>query len=201
MWARQVLEPWYHEGTLAQPRLLQMLIGYWDLDVESFNLDGQPPKILVDDINFIIVLPRRGEIVKLRAWGAGGRMTVEEYIIVYWIPDTKKIRSQVQVNVIQSLSLKVIVLVLERISGLESLHQDSRTIMFYLLECMRAMVYDWSTALLRTMKKQLTNYELGRIKNFRYGNILSTFFFNRVSNLIPIYGIHPIIIGQRWCRV
>ena len=94
-------------------------------------------------------------------------------------------------NVIHSLSLKVIVLVLERIVGLESLHQASWPLMFYLVECMRPMVYDWSTKLLRNLKQQLTDCKLGRIKNFGYTNILSTFFFERVLSLILRFEAPP----------
>ena len=63
--------------------------------------------------------------------------------------------------------------------------------MFYSVECMRPMVYDWSTSLLITMKQQLTDCKLGRIKNFRYASILRTFFFERVSGLIPRVDVPP----------
>jgi hypothetical protein len=33
---------WALKGMRAQVRLLEMLVGYWDLDNESFILDGQP---------------------------------------------------------------------------------------------------------------------------------------------------------------
>ena len=49
-------------------------------------------------------------------------MTIDEYIDVYCVPDTKKVGVQVSVNVIQILSLKVIILVLARIEGLALLH-------------------------------------------------------------------------------
>ena len=115
--------------------------------------------------------------------GVGGGITIEEYIIVYFLPNTEKIGSQFLVNSIQSLSLKVIVLVLGRIVGIPSLHQASMPLMFYLVECMRHLVYDWSTSLLSTMKQQLTNYRLGMIKNFGFTSILSNFFFERVPGL------------------
>jgi hypothetical protein len=36
---------WTLKGMRAQVRLLQLLVNYWDLDSESFNLDGQPLRI------------------------------------------------------------------------------------------------------------------------------------------------------------
>jgi hypothetical protein len=55
----------------AQVRLLQLLMDYWDPDSESFNLDGKPLRIEVEDIYFLTGLSRRGEVVNLKAQGAG----------------------------------------------------------------------------------------------------------------------------------
>ena len=76
----------------------------------------------VEDIYFIIGLSCQGEVVNLRARRVGGGLTIEEYIIVYYLPDTEKIGSQVPVNSIQNLGLKAILLALGRIPRLESLH-------------------------------------------------------------------------------
>ena len=107
----------------------------------------------------------------------GGRVTIEEYIALYFLPNVEKIGSQVLVNSIQSLSLKVIILVLGRIAGIPSLYQASMPLMFYLVECIRPIVYDWSTSLLNAMKQQLVDCNMGRVKNFGFTRILSTFFF------------------------
>jgi hypothetical protein len=48
---------WTLKGMRAQVRLLEMLVGYWDPDSESFNLDGQPLRIEVEDIYFLTRLP------------------------------------------------------------------------------------------------------------------------------------------------
>jgi hypothetical protein len=41
---------WELKGMRAQVRLLEMLVDYWDPDSESFNLDGKPLRIEVEDI-------------------------------------------------------------------------------------------------------------------------------------------------------
>ena len=74
--------------------------------------------------------------------GPGGGLTIDEYIVVYFYPDIKKVGSQVPTNAIQVLGLKAILLTLGRIASLESLHQASRPLMFYAVECMRPMIYD-----------------------------------------------------------
>ena len=53
-------------GSLREkPRLLQMLLDYWDPDSETFQLDGMPLNLKVEDIYFIIGFSRRGEVVNL----------------------------------------------------------------------------------------------------------------------------------------
>ena len=118
----------------------------------------------------------------------------DEYVAVYCYPDTEKVGSQVPTNVIQVLGLKAILLMLGRIAGLASLHQASRPLMYYAVECMRLTIYEWSTTLLRNTKHQLNECKVGRIQNFRFSSILSTFFFERVLGLcprveVPLHGV------------
>jgi hypothetical protein len=54
---------WALKGMRAQVRLLEMLVDYWDPDSESFNLDGKPLRIEVEDIYFLTGLSCRGEVV------------------------------------------------------------------------------------------------------------------------------------------
>ena len=81
--------------------------------------------IEVEDIYFIIGLSRRGEMVNLRSRGPGGRLTIDDYIDVYYFSEMKQIVSQIPKNSIQILGLKAILLALGRIVGLASLHQAS----------------------------------------------------------------------------
>ena len=87
-------------------------------------------------------------MVNLRALGLGVGLTLEKYIEVYCLPNTKKVGSQISTNSIQNLGLKAILLVLSRIAGLASLHHASKPLMYYVVECMRPTIYDWSTSLL-----------------------------------------------------
>ena len=61
-------------------------------------------------------------------------MTIEEYIAMYFLPDTKKFGSQMLTNSVQNLGMKAILLALGRITGLASLHQASMLMMFYVVE-------------------------------------------------------------------
>ena len=136
----------------ANPRLLQMLVDYWDPDTETFQLDGMPLNLEVEDIYFIIGLSHRGMVVNLRARGLGGGLRIEDYIAIYYLPNTEKVGNQIPTNSIQNLGLKEILLVLGRISRLASLHQAYRPLIFYAVECISPTIYDWSTSLLSNKK-------------------------------------------------
>jgi hypothetical protein len=100
------------KGMRAQVRLLQFLVDYWDLDSESFNLDGQSLRIEVEDIYFLMGFSRQGEVVKLKAWGAGSGMKIEDYIDSHCIAWIEKVESQLPIKAINNISLKIVVLIL-----------------------------------------------------------------------------------------
>ena len=52
-------------------------------------------------------------------------------------------------------------------------------------------MYEWSTTLLSNMKQQLSDCKMGRVQNFGFGSIMSTFFFERVLGIIPRVDIAP----------
>ena len=161
--------------------------------------------IEVEDIYFITGLSRRGEKVNLQSHGPVGGLTIDEYIVVYCFPETKKVGSQILTNSIQILGLKAILLALGRIAGLASLHQASRAMMFYAVECMRPTMYELSTTLLSNMKQQLSDCKMGRVWNFGFNSILSMIFFEWVLGLIPRVYITPHGVRdpsqQRWENV
>ena len=113
--------------------------------------------------------------------------------------------SQLPIRVIENLSLNIIVLVITQISGSASLHHASRSLMFYVLDCLRPMVYNWCTSLLANMKSQLTNCKIGRMRNFGFASILCSFFFKRVPYIIPRVEFLPHDIRDpsmpRWTEV
>ena len=129
--------------------------------------------------------------MNLRSRGPSGRSNIDEYIDVYFISDTEKVGSQILTNSIQILGLKTIHLALGRIAIFVSLHQASQLMMFYAVDCMWPTIYDWSTTLLSNMKQQLSDCKMGRVQNFGFGSILSTFFFERAPGLSPGVDISP----------
>ena len=97
----------------------------------------------------------------LKSCGAGSGNKVEEYIEAHYVAGTPMVGIQITIRAIGNLSLNIIVLMLTRIIGLASLHQASRPLMFYALECVIPTMYDWCTSLLTNMKGQLTECKQG----------------------------------------
>ena len=69
-----------------------------------------------------------------------------------------------------------------RVNGSSSLHQASQLTMSVVVDCLTT-VFDWCTPILASMKSQLTSIKRGETKNFSYGTILCTFFFERIPAL------------------
>jgi hypothetical protein len=78
-------------------------------------------------------------------------MNIEDYIATHCVAGTYKLGIQLPIEVIEKLSLKIVVLVLTWISGSALLHQYSRPLMFYAVDCLQPTIYDWCTSLLIDM--------------------------------------------------
>ena len=53
-----ILYKFWRLGSLrAKPRLLQMLVDYWDSDTETFQIDEMPLSLEVEDIYFSLDYP------------------------------------------------------------------------------------------------------------------------------------------------
>ena len=63
--------------------------------------------------------------------GPGGGLTIDDYIAVYFFLENKKVGCQILTDSIQVPELKAILLALDRIASLASLHQALRPLMFY----------------------------------------------------------------------
>jgi hypothetical protein len=83
-------------------------------------------------------------------------MKIKKYINAHCVAGTPKVGIQVLIREINNLSLKIIVLVLTKITGSASLHQASKLLMFYVVQCVRPTLYELCTSLLESMKSYLT---------------------------------------------
>jgi hypothetical protein len=96
---------------------------------------------------------------------------------MYYEVDTEKVGSQVHIDKITSLSLRVILLLIGKITRSATLHQAYRGHMHCFIPCLEAHMFDWSMNMLTCMKIQLIECRKHSNKNFRFGTILCSFFF------------------------
>jgi hypothetical protein len=138
----------------------------------------------VEDIYFLTGLSRRGEPFNFWTFPVGPHNIVE-LIGLYCVVDMDCTSMQVPIRKITNLSLQVIVLLIGRIIGSTDLHQASLTQMNYVVQCLNAQFFDWSTTFLECMKRQLTDCRLWAHRNFGFGTILCSLFFERVLSFSP----------------
>jgi len=91
-------------GMHAQIHMLEMLVGYWDLDQEVFMIDGKPLSLEVEDIYFLTRLSCRGEVASMEARNIGG-LTIDEHVTLYCAPGSQKIETQIPFKDIIRLDL------------------------------------------------------------------------------------------------
>ena len=84
-------------------------------------------------------------------------------------------------------SLGTILFTFGRMAGGAALHVANRSYMQYALECLQPKVFNWCDAVLLVMKEQLTKVKSGRLKNFGYGSILTTFALEKIPLMQPQY--------------
>jgi hypothetical protein len=168
----------------AQPRLLNALVDYWHPDADAFMIEGQSLMPTTEDIYFLTGLSRSGEPVNLRTFPTGERK-VSELIAEYCVAGTNQRTSWIPVGSVTSLTLQAILSLIGRITGLTAVHQATRAQMNCAIQCMNAQIFDWSTTLLEVMKRQLTDCLQREHRNFGFGTILCSFFFERVPCFSP----------------
>jgi hypothetical protein len=168
----------------AQPRLPNALIDYWHPDAEAFMLEGQSLVPTTKDIYFLTGLSRRGEPVNFQTFPARPRR-ISELIAEHCEVGTDRVGSQVPISKITNLVLQTILLLIGQITSSAVVHQASRAQMNCAIQCMNAQIFDWSTTLLECMKRQLTYCRQQTQRNFRFGTILCSFFFERVPSFSP----------------
>jgi hypothetical protein len=100
----------------AQPRLLNHLVEYWNPDAEAFMLEGQSLTPTTEDIYFLTGLSRRGELVNLETFPPGP-YNIAHYIDMYCEAGTEKVGSQVPIQKIENLSLRVVLYMIGWITG------------------------------------------------------------------------------------
>jgi hypothetical protein len=86
---------------------------------------------------------------------------------------------------VTDITLRTILFTIARMAGSAAPHMALQSYFQYSLECIEPWVFNWADAVLRNLKKQLTKSRHGDLKQFGYGSLLVSFFYERV----PVYRI------------
>jgi hypothetical protein len=139
---------------------------------------------MIEDIYFLNGLSRRGELVYFFTFPSRPH-NISEMIGLHCEAGIGRTSLQVPISKISNLSLQVIVFLIEWVTGSVALHQASHAQMNCAIQCLNAQIFYWSTTLLDCMKRKLTDWRLRNQRNFGFGTIIFSFFFERVSSFIP----------------
>jgi len=161
------------------------LIEYWDPVDEAFTLDEDPLHIEVDDIYFLTELSRRGLAVSLTGLGPRDLLTVREYTEQYCTAEAKVNSSGVPIKYIWNLGLKAIVYTINMMAGSAAGHLAMRPYMALALSYLEPQLYDWCRVVRENLVKQLTACHEGKKKEFGYGYLLCSLFYEKVPALQP----------------
>ena len=90
--------------------------------------------------------------LKESPWGG---LIVQDYVNTYCNVDTKKIGSQLHVEMITYLRLNVIIITMVSVASSTYPHISSDTYMYYFFKCMWLTVYHWYPPFLGNLKSHM----------------------------------------------
>ena len=87
---------------------------------------------------------------------------------------------KVEIATIRDLTLRVLLLTINRVAGSQAVHETNKSKFLYAIDCAAPTIFNWAKAMKINIKRQLTKSKAGNLKKFCYGSILVTFFLERV---------------------
>ena len=110
---------------------------------------------------------------------------MREYTHEYCTAESKVNSTGVPIKYIRNPILKAIVYTINKMEGSVVGHLATRPYMALALTCLEPRLYDWCSVVRENLCKKLNACHEGRKKEFGYGNILCSFFFEKVTGLQP----------------
>ena len=108
---------------------------------------------------------------------------MSEYVHRYYVPKEERSKGKVTIWGVQYLTLRTILFTIACMDGSAAPHMALQSYFQYAIECIEPRVFNWSDAVLQSMKRQLTKCRRGDLKQFGYGSLLVSFFLERVPLL------------------
>ena len=70
------------------------------------------------------------------------------------------------------LSLRVLLFTIMRVASSQAQHEVTKTQLWLALDCLNPTMFDWAEVVSLNIKRQLTKWQRGEMKQFGYGSIL-----------------------------
>jgi hypothetical protein len=166
----------------SQLRLLEYLVHMWDVDQQLFHVRVHMLTLDIEDIYFLTGLSRCGYHATLTG-GRGDGLPMSEYCHQYCVPEAERNKGKVSIWGVQDLTLQTILFTIARMAGSTAPHMALQSYFQYVIECTEPQIFNWSDAVLRSMKRQLTKCKKSDLKQFGYRSLLVLFFLERVPLL------------------
>lgn len=110
--------------------------------MQDFHIGDKIIPILVEDIEFLTRLSRRGSPIFLAGSSLGGE-TMRDYIHQHFQPGTEPIKyGKINICDVRDLPLRTILFTITKLAGSVTLHVANRSYMQYSLECLESKIFN-----------------------------------------------------------
>ena len=140
---------------VSHERLLEHILRMWNLEQQHFEVGAHILIVKVEDIYFLDGLSRQRAPISLNG-SRGGDITTQELIDRHYIPRTRTSGKKIPIKAVMDGPLRTVIFTMQRVAGIQGVHQASRAHMLYAIEAMAPTVFNWAEALLLIFKDQLT---------------------------------------------
>ena len=148
---------------VSHERLLEHILYMCNPKKKYFEVVSHILTVEVEDIYFLIGLSRRGAPISLTS-SRGGDITTLELINHHCVPGTRTLENKIPIKAVMDGPLWTVLFTMQRVSGIQGVHHDSRAHMLYAIEAMEPTLFNWAESLLPIFKDQLTKCQQGELK-------------------------------------
>ena len=113
----------------------------WNPEQQHFEVGAHILIVEVEDIYFLTGLSRWGAPISLTG-SRGGDITTQELINHHCIPGTRKSGKKIPTKEVMDGPLQTVLFTMQRVDGIQGVHQASRAHMLYAIEAMEPTIFN-----------------------------------------------------------
>ena len=152
---RGLLKFFHTPSMVSHEQLLEHILQMWNPEQQHFKVGAHSLTVEVENIYFLTGLSRRGAPILLTS-SRWGDITTQELINHHCIPGTRTSGKKIPIKAVRDGPLQTVLFTMQRVVGIQGVHQASRAHMLYAIEAMVPIVFNSMEAMLPIFKDQLT---------------------------------------------